>query len=108
MEIILSQCLSRPAPTRTAKGGDIFSDTAYRGSFTINPNNTLQVTYVPPDLPVKAIGGTIDPATGVLRVDFDGGVTETIWGKVGLDPKTLIEYQNQDLVYTQILNAFDD
>jgi hypothetical protein len=98
-----------PTMSRTAKGGNLYNaGDAYLGTFAINPDNTLQFTYVPPALPVKATGGVIDPATGVLRVDFDGNVTDTIWSKVDLDPKILIEYQDQDLVYTRILDQFDD
>ena len=63
---------------------------------------------MPPDLPVKAVGGVIDPATGVLTVDFNGNVTDTIWARVALDPQILIEYQDRDLVYTELLNPFDD
>ena len=98
-----------PAVNRTATGGDIFrSDDAYLGTFTIKPDNTLQFTYVPSDLAVKAVGGAIDPKTGVLQVDFNGNVTDTIWSKVNLDPQIIKNYQNQDLVYTTILNKFDD
>ena len=97
-----------PAANRTANGGNIFTGDKYLGTFEIKPDNTLRFTYVPPELPVKAVGGVIDPATGALRVDFNGNVTDTIWGKVELNPKILIEYQDQDLVYTRILDPFDD
>ena len=97
-----------PTVNRTAKSGDIFTGYAYLGSFLIKQDNTLQFTYVPPDLSVKAVGGVIDPATGVLTVDFNGNVTDTIWARVALDPQILIEYQDRDLVYTELLNPFDD
>ena len=97
-----------PALNRTAKSGTIYTGITYLGDFLIKQDNTLQFTYVPPDLAVKAVGGVIDPATGLLRVDFNGNVTDTIWSKVDLNPKILIEYQDQDLVYTRILDPFDD
>ena len=97
-----------PAVNRTAKNGILFTGDTYIGEFAINPNNTLNFTYVPPQLPVKAIGGLIDPDTGVLRVDFDGSVTDTIRSKVFLNPVILREYQDQDLVYTRLLDPFDD
>jgi hypothetical protein len=97
-----------PVANRTAKNGILYTGDTYIGEFTINPNNTLNFTHVPPQLPVKAIGGLIDPDTGDLRVDFDGSVTDTIWSKVFLNPVILREYQDQDLVYTKLLDPFDD
>lgn len=97
-----------PVADRTVKNGLIYTGDTYLGEFLINPNNTLNVTYVPPELPVKAIGGLIDPTTGALRIDFNGSVTDTIRSKVVLEPKILREYQDQDLVYTRLLDPFDD
>lgn len=91
---------------RGATSGVIFSGVDYRGEYTVNSDNSLTFRHVP-QTPVKAVGGVIDPVTGLLRVDFDGSVTDTIWSRVNLDPKILIEYQDQDLVYTTILNSFD-
>lgn len=45
-----------------------------------------------------------------MQVTFTGPVTDTdtIWARVGLTPLILQEYQTEDLVYTNILNVYDD
>lgn len=94
--------------TRTIQSGSLYdANSNWLGSFNVLPNNTLQITYTP-TVPVKPVGGTVDPTTGVLHVTFSGGVDGTVWSKMDLNPKILVEYQQTDLVYTQILNRFDD
>ena len=94
---------------RTATGGTLYNaEGSWLGTFQIqSSDNTLIITSVPAR-PVTPVGGTISPTTGVLRVDFDGAVVETVWAKLALDPEILIEYQDRDLVYTELLNPFDD
>lgn len=77
------------------------------GSFNVLSTNALEITYTPASS-FKPVGGTVNPTTGLLHVDFNGAVDGTVWSKMDLTPKILAEYQQTDLVYTQILNTFDD
>lgn len=93
--------------TRTIKSGTVFDGGGnWLGSFKVRPDTTLDF-YSVPSLSTKPVGGKLDTATGTLRVDFNGNVTGTVWSRMDLDPKILAEYQDKDLVYTAILNAFD-
>ncbi|MFN8071806.1 MAG: hypothetical protein U0R66_08380 [Mycobacterium sp.] len=76
--------------------------------YDINPDDTLKFTSVNPAAPAKPISGTVDPATGTLTVTFQTGVNATVWGRLNYVPKILKEYQSQDLVYTKLLNPYDD
>ncbi len=80
----------------------------YLGTFTISTSNTLAITDVSKTAPFVPVGGSIDPITGVLTGVFNGSVTDTVFGWVGLQPKILKEYQDQDLAYTNLLNPYDD
>lgn len=89
-------------------GGLYNLNNEWLGSFTVEPNNTLDF-YSLPDRLVKPTGGTIDPATGVLQATFNGSVTDIVWARINVKPEILPggEYQSQDLVYTNLLNAYD-
>ena len=96
-----------PAP-RAAQNGKLFlANGDYLGEYTVTATNTLNFTSTAPR-PVIPTGGTINPAAGTMQVTFNGPVTDTIWSLVGLTPLILKEYQNEDLVYTNILNVYDD
>ena len=60
-----------------------------------------------PSLP-KHVGGTVNGATGALQINFGSAVSSTVWAKLQQTPLILANYQDADLVYTSILNAFDD
>ncbi len=93
--------------TRTIKSGTVFDGSGnWLGSFSVRPDATLDFYSTPP-VTTKPAGGKLDTATGALRVDFTGNVTGTVWSRMDLTPKILAEYQDKDLVYTTILNAFD-
>lgn len=77
------------------------------GSFNIASDNSLIITSVSPQAQAKPVGGSIDPASGMLTATFDGGVASTIWGQINYQPLILQEYQSEDLVYTTLLNAYD-
>ncbi len=79
------------------------------GSFRIQTDNTLDF-YSKPERPVLPTGGTVDPATGVLQANFNGPVVGTVWARINMKPEILPngQYQLDDLVYTTILDPFDD
>lgn len=100
--------LTFAASDRTTTGGTLFTAAGdWLGSFSITGENTLVFNSLPPR-PVKPTGGTINPGSGLLQVTFDGPVVDTVWAKVDLAPKILVEYQDEDLVYTKLLDPFDD
>ena len=80
----------------------------YLGTFTIDTDNTLDITDTSKTAPFVPVGGSIDPVTGVLTGVFSGNVTVPVFGWVGLQPTILKEYQTQDLAYTKLLNPYDD
>lgn len=100
--------LTFAASDRATTGGTLFNAAGdWLGSFWITAGNALVFSSVPAR-PVKPTGGTINPGSGLLQVTFDGPVAETVWAKVDLAPKILVEYQDEDLVYTKLLDPFDD
>ena len=100
--------LTFAASDRTTTGGTLFTAAGdWLGSFSITGESTLVFNSLPPR-PVKPTGGTINPGSGLLQVTFDGPVVDTVWAKVDLAPKILVEYQDEDLVYTKLLDPFDD
>lgn len=95
--------------TRALKNGTLFGPgDNYLAEFVINPDNSLTFTSVSGTAPATPTGGSVDPATGVLNVTFASALGATVWGRVGLAPQILREYQSQDLVYTTLLNPYDD
>ena len=94
--------------SRTIMSGSLYdANSNWLGSFNVLSTNALEITYTPASS-FKPVGGTVNPTTGLLHVDFNGAVDGTVWSKMDLTPKILAEYQQTDLVYTQILNTFDD
>lgn len=93
--------------SRGLLGGDLYDGSAWLGSFYINSNNSLVITSVSQQAPAKPTGGSVDPATGLLKATFDGSVAGLIWARIDYQPKILREYQSQDLVYTTLLNPYD-
>jgi hypothetical protein len=93
--------------SRGLLGGDLYDGQAWLGSFYIKPDNSLVFTSVSPQAPSKPIGGSVDPATGLLKASFDSGAAGVIWARIDYQPKILREYQSQDLVYTTLLNPYD-
>ena len=45
--------------------------------------------------------------TGQLQLTFNGGVADTVFAKLDYSPEIPAEYQDRDLVCTQLLNQFD-
>ncbi len=96
--------------TRPLVSGGLYNaGNEWLGSYTINQDNSLTF-YSLPDRLVKPTGGTVNPTTGQLQATFNGEVTGLVWTRINMKPQILPggEYQDRDLVYTQILNAFDD
>ncbi len=92
---------------RQVAGGNLFALSGdWLGTFEIQSGNTVHVLYAAAR-PVKLVGGTIDQVSGQMQVNFDGPLNETVWAKLDYQPTILIEYQDRDLLYTDILNAFD-
>jgi hypothetical protein len=92
---------------RGLQSGDVYDgSSAWLGSYWINSSNQL-VMSPSQSAPVKPTGGTVDPTTGLLRVTFDGSVTSGIWSRIDYVPLILENYQDQDLVYTELLNPYD-
>lgn len=103
-----SVALPFQASTRTIMSGNLYNaNSEWLGTFQIEPNKTVKFSYVPQRV-VKPVGGNLDTTNGILNVNFSGGVTDTVWAKLDYQPKILVEYQDKDLVYTDILNKFDD
>jgi hypothetical protein len=96
--------------TRPLVSGGLYNaGNEWLGSYTIEQDNSLTFFSLPDRL-VKPTGGSVDPATGELQATFNGNVTGLVWTRINMKAEILPggEYQDKDLVYTQILNAFDD
>jgi hypothetical protein len=99
----------QPVPGRPLVSGGLYRNNDWLGDFTILGDGTLKVGSVSQTASPRFTGGMVLPGNGQLRIDFDGPNSSAgINAKVGYQPKILKEYQDKDLVYTQILNRFDD
>lgn len=91
--------------SRTVTGGNLYNaNNEWLGTFQVQ-GNAVNIVYTP-SRAIKPTGGSIDTVAGLLDLTFNGGVTDTVWAKLDYAPKILAEYQDQDLVYTRLLNTF--
>ncbi|MFN8087979.1 MAG: Ig-like domain-containing protein [Mycobacterium sp.] len=92
--------------SRSVTGGNLYNaNNEWLGTFQVQ-GSTVTIAYVPARV-VKPTGGSIDTVTGQLQLTFNGGVADTVFAKLDYSPEILAEYQDRDLVYTQLLNQFD-
>ena len=99
----------KPSTRALTSGGLFNAGNEWLGSFRIQSDNSLSF-YSVPDLLVKPIGGTVDPVSGSLQATFNGNVSGTVWARINMQAEILPngEYQDKDLVYTNLMKTFDD